>query len=533
MLGGILESLGGLGLFLLGMSVMTQGLRTVADDRLRSLLRRSTKNPLQGVMTGALATAVVQSSSVTTVAAVGFVDAGLLNFSEALGIIFGANIGTTITGWLVALLGFKLKLGEAMLPAVLLGVLMRIFGRGKLESAGTALAGFGLIFFGISILGQGMDAFQGIVTPDSFPPDTIGGRLLLVVIGMAITAVTQSSSAGVAAALTAVHGGSISLEQAAAMVIGMDLGTTFKAAMATIGGNVQARRTGFAHVIYNAMTAIAAFLLLSPYLQTVARYFPKSLQDEPEIVLVGFHTFFNTFGVIAVLPFTKQFAQIITRLFPERGNPLAKRLDKTLLTTPEMALHAVTATAQDIMRTLFGELNRWLGKAADGADEQLIANCEDALRKTREYLQQLQISPKKNDLLQQYLACIHVLDHLRRVARRLKDQARLRRCRADDALSKMTDELATSCQEIAATTFPLSTEEAEKFHGINHRLKDKMRTYRAEVIARAAGGEITPETAIRRMDAARWLRRIGYHIWRISRHMTAEDVSELKGNQKD
>ena len=310
------------------MSIMTDGLKSLADERLRKILARSTRKPLSGVCTGAATTAMLQSSSATTVAAVGLVHVGLLTFSESLGIIFGANVGTTLTGWLVALLGFKLKLGEMMMPVILVGVLIRLTSRGRLSAVGTALAGFGLIFVGITFLQHGMAGLQGIVTPDSFPSDTRTGRLLLVLIGIAITLVTQSSSAGVAAAIAAVYTGTISLNQAAAMVIGMDLGTTATAAMATIGGNVQARRTGLAHVIYNMMTAVGAFLMLTPYFFLLRRCWPELESSDPEIALVSFHTFFNALGVLAVLPFTRSFARLMERLIPEQGNPLARRLDK-------------------------------------------------------------------------------------------------------------------------------------------------------------------------------------------------------------
>ena len=231
----VLLCLGGLGLFLLGMVVLTEGLRALAGRALRRLLSRFTRSPLSGAMTGAATTAVVQSSSATTVATVGFVGAGLLTFPQALGIVLGANVGTTITGWLVVLLGFKLELGTAALPIVLVGVLIRLFTGGRASSAGFAVAGFGLIFVGISLLQQGMGGFVGIVTPDSFPSDTWTGRLLLVVFGISFTLVTQSSSAGVAMALAAVNASAMTVQQAAAAVIGMDIGTTVTAVLATVG----------------------------------------------------------------------------------------------------------------------------------------------------------------------------------------------------------------------------------------------------------------------------------------------------------
>jgi len=518
MFGGVMQALGGLGLFLLGMLTMTEGLRTAADQRLRTLLRRSTKSPLHGVVTGSLATAILQSSSAVIVAAVGFANAGLLSFSEALGIIFGANIGTTITGWLVALLGFKLQLGELMLPVILVGVLLRFFGRGKWSALGIALAGFGLIFVGIGAMQDGMVGFRGVVTPDGFPADTIGGRILLVMLGMIITLITQSSSAGVATALVAVHAGSMTLPQAAAMVIGMDLGTTFKAAIATIGGNVQAKRTGFAHVVYNAMTAVGAMLLLTPYLQVTNKIFPNAATAAPELVLVGFHTFFNTAGVIAILPFTRQFANLIVRLFPERGNILAKRLDNTLLKTPELALAAVKATLQDVSHAAFRELSRWLTVPGLSPQDEMIDDIDDALEQTHDYLRQIRIPSQDGQTYHDYLACLHSLDHLERVNRRLRDQMRLKTCRSDPALANMAHELATSCAAIAELSFPLTLEQAEQFHQANHRLKAEMRRFRSEIIKRAAAGELSPDEAIARMNAARWLRRIGYHIWRVAFH---------------
>jgi len=296
LIGGVLLCLGGLGLFLLGMVVLTDGLRALAGRALRRMLSRFTRSPRSGAMIGALTTAVVQSSSATTVATVGFVGAGLLTFPQALGIVLGANVGTTVTGWLVALLGFKLELGTAALPIVFVGVLIRLFAGGRASSAGFAVAGFGLIFVGISLLQQGMGGFVGIITPESFPGDTWTGRLLLVVFGIVFTLVTQSSSAGVAMALAAVNASAMTVQQAAAAVIGMDIGTTVTAVLATVGGSVHARRTGYAHAMYNIFAGTAAFLILVPFMRAFEHFAPRLLASEPELVLVGFHTFFNLLG---------------------------------------------------------------------------------------------------------------------------------------------------------------------------------------------------------------------------------------------
>ncbi|WP_078485819.1 Na/Pi symporter [Solemya velesiana gill symbiont] len=191
---GILQALGGLVLFLLGMVVMTDGLTGIAGNMLRRALTRFTRSPLTGSLTGAGTTAVLQSSSATTVATIGFVGAGLLTFPHVVGIVFGANLGTTIIGWMVALFGFKLNLGSLALPIILAGVLLRLFAKGRLTHAGHALAGFGLIFVGIGFLQDSMSGLEGIITPEDLPSDSVTGRLLLICLGIGMTLVIQSSS---------------------------------------------------------------------------------------------------------------------------------------------------------------------------------------------------------------------------------------------------------------------------------------------------------------------------------------------------
>jgi len=304
----ILQSLGGLGLFLLGIIIMTDGLGNLAGKTMRSALMRFTHSPVSGALTGIITTIVLRSSSATTVAAVGFVGAGLISFSESLGIIFGANIGTTFTGWIVVLLGFKLQLGNIMMFFVFLGALLRLFAKNRLATFGYVLAGFSIIFVGIAMMQDGMGSFANFINPDMLPQDTWTGRLKLVAMGIIFTVITQSSSAGVAVALSALFAGAINFEQAAALVIGMDVGTTITATLATIGQSIEARRTGFSHVIYNIMTAIGAFFLITPFTMAIESFFPDIISSNAEISLVAFHTTFNFIGLVFILPFTINFA---------------------------------------------------------------------------------------------------------------------------------------------------------------------------------------------------------------------------------
>ena len=520
---GLIDVAGGLGLFLLGMSIMTGGLKSLASDRLRHILASSTRSPGTGVITGALTTALIQSSSATTVAAVGFVDAGLLTFSEAIGIIFGANIGTTITGWLVALVGFKLKLGRAVLPVILIGVMVRLLGRRRWPAVGSALSGFGLIFVGIGLLQEGMSAFEGLVTPSVFPDNTFFGRLLLVVIGIAITVVMQSSSAGVATAMVALHAGSITLPQAAAMVIGMDLGTTLTAVLATLGGGIQARRTGFAHVVYNVLSASVAFFLLTPFLYLSQWLLPQSVSDNPEMILVAFHTTFNILVVFGVLPFTSQFAAFLTRLFPDAEEPLVRRLDPGLLKAADPAMDVVDATIRDIAREVLTVLNRCLSRPDATIDNERLSHFSDAISQTTAYVHAIQLRSDGAATLQTLVRSVHVLDHLNRLLRRLRDSKRHDSVRSsDNDLASLVSILIQMTQGLLESELLVDPVLAEIEKESNESITHQAREYRRQVIAQAIDNELGFKDAQKRMDAARWLRRIGYHLWRIAHHREGE-----------
>src|SRR5690606_9225649 len=216
-------------LFLLGMSLMTDGLRFAAGDSLARILHKMTRNRFLGIFTGASMTALVQSSSATTLMTVGLVSAGLISFSNAVGIIFGANIGTTMTSWLVSLIGLKFKVSAFALPLVGIGSVAMLIGKGTWKFIGQAITGFGLLFVGIDFLQSGMIGLTGLFDPTQMHPETFFGRLILVLVGLLMTVVMQSSSAALASTLTALSTGAITLGAAGALVIGQNVGTTITA----------------------------------------------------------------------------------------------------------------------------------------------------------------------------------------------------------------------------------------------------------------------------------------------------------------
>ncbi len=519
-IGTVLLCLGGLGLFLLGMVVLTEGLRALAGRALRNVLTRFTRSPGSGAVTGAMTTAVVQSSSATTVAAVGFVGAGLLTFPQAFGIVLGANVGTTITGWLVALLGFKLKLGTAALPIVLVGVLMHLFTRGRVSSAGFAIAGFGLIFVGISLLQQGMGGLVGIITPESFPPDTWSGRLLLFLFGLVFTIFTQSSSAGVAMALAAVNASAMTVQQAAAAVIGMDVGTTVTAVLATIGGSVHARRTGYAHVMYNVLTGIGAFLILVPFMGALERFAPQVLVSEPELVLVGFHTFFNIVGVTIAVNFARQLASLMVRLVPMKPVPFARRLDRSLLESPAAALDALGTTLADLSATTFETIQRLISSTDRRGIDARLAQVREALSETRNYVESVRTSTDEGWTYQRHLSAMHVIDHLDRLVDRCADTERWPPLRYDQQLEAIARKLVPAADEVRKALVQGEQSVAEdNLEAVWRSVQDECRDYRGRALEQVAMGAFDAAEGAVRLDAARGLRRVAYHMWRIAHHL--------------
>jgi len=334
---------GGVGLFLLGMSLMTDGLKLAAGPALERILANSTKTRLRGLASGVLLTALVQSSSAVTVATIGFVNAGLLNLSQAIWVLFGANVGTTMTGWLVALVGLKFKIEALALPLIAIGMILRLTGQGAQRGAlGTALAGFGVLFLGIDML---KEAFSGLSTDFTLPTGHGAGDIFLQVgIGSLLTILMQSSSAALVIALTAAQGGLVTTEGAAAVVIGANIGTTVTALIATIGATPNAKRAAAAHILFNLLTGVVALLLL-PWLLSFLALLRQwlGLDEAPAAKLALFHTLFNVLGVLLIWPIAARMTSFLEGRFKsaeeDEGRP--RHLDKTVLAVPEMALNAL------------------------------------------------------------------------------------------------------------------------------------------------------------------------------------------------
>jgi phosphate:Na+ symporter len=420
--------LGGVGLFLLGMSVMTSGLKALAGSRLRSTLSKMAATPLSGAFWGALVTLIVQSSSATTMTTIGLVSAGLLTFAQGLALVFGANVGTTGTGWLIALIGVRVSLTAAALPMIFVGALIKLLGRDRLAASGEALAGFALVLFGLTTLQQGMGGLAEQLHPADFPAifgpgvswwSSLLGVLGLVVLGLAMTAVMQSSTAAIAVTLSAHFAGAIGLDQACALIIGQNIGTATSSAMAAIGASSTAKRLALAYVLFKVIAALIALVLFPVTIPLLVR---ASATIDGVTLLAAYHTAYNVIGVAVLLPLIDRFTRFVERILPERRSPLTRSLDPAALVTPLAAEEAVRRTVARSLGTMCGSIGAALTAANRAApvpakkEAVSVADASDALRESWQFISEASGPPDSEEEQERLESTLHALDRASRLA---------------------------------------------------------------------------------------------------------------------
>ena len=321
--------IGGLGIFLMGMKHMSEGMQAVAGHRLRKLISAVTTNRLLAVFVGIFVTCVIQSSSVTSVMVIGFVNAGLMNLMQAIGVIFGANVGTTITGWILAI-----KIGKYGLPILGIAAIVFLFSRNdRARYMGMAIMGIGMVFFGLELMSNGFKPIRQI--PEflawfhRFHADTYGGVIKCALVGSLLTAIVQSSSATLGITMGLAATGVIGFESAAALVLGQNVGTTITAYLASLGATTNAKRAAYAHIVFNVLGVIWITAVFQQYINLIKGILPF----DPAIMVMNdgvatfphamaaialVHTGFNVANTIIFLPFMGVIARLIIRLVPEK-----------------------------------------------------------------------------------------------------------------------------------------------------------------------------------------------------------------------
>jgi len=549
--------LGGVGLFLLGMTVMTEGLKALAGSALRTVLSKAAATPLRGSFWGALVTLLIQSSSATTMTTIGLVSAGLLTFPQGLGLVFGANIGTTGTGWLVALIGVRVSLTAAALPMIFVGALIKLLASGRASGAGAALAGFGLVLFGLTTLQEGMGGLAERLHPGDLPavladPDArwwwgMFGALVLVVVGLVMTAVMQSSTAAVAVTLSAYYAGAVGLEQGCALIIGQNIGTATSSALAAIGASTTAKRLAIAYVLFKMIAAVIALTLIPIVTPLLIR---ASKTIDGVMLLAAYHTAYNVVGVLVLLPLIDHFTRLVERILPERGSPLTRCLDPSALATPIVAVEAVRRTIARALAAVCGSVEAALveeirAEPVAGKDAISVQEAADALRQAQVFLSAVAGPPDTDDEQRRLTSTLHALDHASRLAETSRgidfgtvrggpDDARAGQLCADAMriATSIADDLAAlpgidqspRVSPAASGAKALSTDEAlVQLERCAAELEKLQRTHRSATLGAVANGTLTADAAIVRVDTLRSLRALAQHAWRCPAHLLGRD----------
>lgn len=345
----IFSLLGSLGLFLYGMKIMSEGLEKFAGDRLRNILAAMTKNRVMGVLTGISVTALIQSSSATTVMVISFVNAGLMTLTQAIGVIMGANVGTTVTAWIISAIGFKVNIAAFALPLLAIGIPLVFSGNSQRKSIGEFVFGFSFLFMGLSFLQESAENLQvGNAVALMLAKVADGGFftiILFVIVGALVTMLVQASAATMAITLMLfdMNIPGFGLEQAAALAMGQNIGTTITAFIASLTGNTQARRAALAHMFFNVFGVIIVLFIFYPFCDAITWFVSNVLgtPDNDMFKLSAFHTAFNVFNTLILIWFVKQIEQFVCKVLPqkeEKEEPRLRFITGGLLSTAELSI---------------------------------------------------------------------------------------------------------------------------------------------------------------------------------------------------
>jgi phosphate:Na+ symporter len=537
--------LGGVGLFLLGMTVMTDGLKALAGSALRTVLAKAAATPLSGAFWGAAVTLLVQSSSAVTMTTIGLVNAGLLSFPQGLGLVFGANVGTTGTGWLVALVGVRVSLASYALPMIFAGALAKLLGNRRIAAAGGALAGFALVLYGLTTLQQGMGGLAESLQPSDLPAvigapgvGWIAGSVnlvLLILVGLAMTAAMQSSTAAIAITISAYYAGAVSLEQGAALIIGQNIGTATSSALAAIGASVTAKRLALAYVLFKVIAALIAVLVFPLTIALMKRLEPSL---DGMTLLAAYHTAYNVAGVAVLLPAAQWFTRVVERMLPSTQTALQRALDPSALSSPVIAIESARRVVADVLARTAASVCATLSNGG-GVQAVDTAAAAGALDEVRTFLSELRAPPESDAEQARLTSTLHALDHASRLVDLAADgglplrtggapqdlrhaETCLRSMRAAQAIGRsIIGEFALTLQAspIGWTVSPEVAAALGEMEDAARGLRALQKSHRAATLAAVAPGELTAADAFARIEAAGRLDRVAQQAWLSAAHL--------------
>ena len=504
--------IGGLGLFLLGIHHLTEGLKGLAGDSLRRALQAMVGGRLSAIVSGALFTVLIQSSTATTLTVIGFVSAGLVTFSQAVGVIIGATFGTTSTPWLVAIFGFRVRISAFAMPMIGIGAFLWIIAKGKTRSAGAILAGFGLLFVGIDYLQTEMEDVSWNL--DAIGGSGFGWQWILAGVGILMSIVMQSSSAAAAATLVAVHAGSLTFEQACAMIVGQSVGTAATSAMVAIGAGLAVRRAALAHIVYNVVVGIIGILLLGP-IAAAGRWVGEQLDDPSGVLaLAAFSSIFKLAGILVFYPWLDGFSRLIERISGGGPETAVSRLDPVLAEAGgDIALEAAWRAILELARGAVDAVRGRLAGEPARHDPPV-----DAARQTAQFLESLSLETLDLGTFEPRLVRLcHALDHLNQLH---DDLGRIPPATSDwqppagfaEGAGALAGWLDTTKDPEAAPRPAIF----EAMESASKHLSDERRADRDKILQAVALQRIPAATARDGLDILAWADGALYHAWRLA-----------------
>ncbi len=534
-IGMALSFLGGLGMLLFGIRLMSEGLQAAAGEKLRSLLGRLTSNPILGVITGAVVTAAIQSSSATTVMVVGLVNAGLMSLPQAIGVIMGANIGTSITAQLIAF-----NLGDFSLPAIGVGAMLHLFAtRRSFKSVGKSILGFGILFLGLGIMSdtvvplRALPAFQRLIMAMENHP------IYGVLVGAGMTAALQSSSGTIGILQGLAQQGVIGLRTSLPVLIGDNIGTTFTALIASAGTSLTARRAAISHTLFNFIGALI-FVVVMPYFALAVQY----LTAEPMRQLAHAHTLFNVTNALIQLPFVLLLARAVIYLVPGEVVEIKRGpvyISASLLKAPEVALQQVrrelyrmAGLSKEILEDAMGAFSKGDRRLLDIAleKEEVVNELEKEITK---YLVQLSRSSLTDIQSVEMNALFNFTNDIERIGDHAENIAELAEEKIENRLpfSEQADQdlqdLYLTVEEALDGAIQILADPADEALAratveAENRIDDLEALLRARHIDRLNRGLCYPESGVVFLDLISNLERVGDHASSIA-YITLEQRS--------
>lgn len=538
----IFTFIGGLGIFLYGIKQMGDGLQAAAGDRLRSILNTFTSNPLMGVLAGMIVTILIQSSSGTTVITIGLVSAGFMTMRQAIGVVMGANIGTTVTAFIIGI-----DIGEYSLPIIAIGAFLIFFiQKRKVKNVGMILFGFGALFYGLELMSG---AVKPLANLDSFKQimlDMSSNPLYGVVAGTLLTVIIQSSSATIGILQGFFANDLISLHGALPVLLGDNIGTTITAVLASLAGSLAAKRVAAVHVLFNVIGAII-FLIIMPLYQLVIEWMQGIMNLKPEMVIAFAHGTFNVTNTIIQLPFIFILAWIVTKLVPgedlnEKYKP--RMLDKNLINrAPNIALQEAQDEIQNIGHMTF-DMFRYAKNYDDKTEKDIIqkhAAVESMYDNVRQYL--TKISEKKIskqdaermsvlfDVNRTFIKVASLTEAYLLDLKKKETESIQISAKAEQSIERLYDHVDASLEktiDMFNVYDRVKKDEIVRLSNDSYTLEHDLRK---KHIKRLSSGECSLEGGLLYLDMIAILERIGYHSRNISESMIDIDNIEHEDDE--